>query len=235
MRLYIIRHADPDYVHNTITPDGRLEAKALANRMGKVGLDRIFCSPMGRAVHTMQYTADALQLTPHILEWTQELDALRFKKTPLGPSISAWDIPGEVILGNEPLPTNQDWHTLPDLQTVEAKAVFDELIMHSDEFLKTLGFVRQGSKYRITCPNTEKVAVFCHGGFGLTWLAHLLQIPLTIMWSGFWLSPTSVTTILFDQRSPEWAVPRCIGLSDTSHLYAAGLEIRLRGIKANFE
>lgn len=31
MRLYIIRHADPDYPNNTITPEGHLEAQALAN------------------------------------------------------------------------------------------------------------------------------------------------------------------------------------------------------------
>lgn len=108
-------------------------------------------------------------------------------------------------------------------------------MQHSDEFLKTLGFERQGTRYRVLHPNVEKIAIFCHGGFGLTWLAHLLQIPLTIMWSGFWLPPSSVSTILFDQRSPDWATPRCIGLSDTSHLYAADLPIKPRGIKANFE
>jgi hypothetical protein len=77
--------------------------------------------------------------------------------------------------------------------------------------------------------------VFCHGGFGLTWLAHLLALPLPLVWSGFWLPPSSVTTMLFDERSPEWAVPRCIGLGDVSHLYAAGLQVQARGIMANFD
>jgi hypothetical protein len=77
--------------------------------------------------------------------------------------------------------------------------------------------------------------VFCHGGFGLTWLAHLLALLLPLVWSGFWLPPSSVTTMLFDERSPEWAVPRCIGLGDVSHLYAAGLQVQARGIMANFD
>lgn len=235
MRLFIIRHADPDYPNNTITPDGHLEAKALAKRMGKLGLDRIYCSPLGRAIHTMQYTADALNMEATTLEWTKEMDSLAFKTPSTWPITCAWDIPGEVILSQEHLPSHQDWHTLSDLKDLNANEVFEELIQHSDEFLKTLGFERQGRRYRVVRPNTENVAVFCHGGFGLTWLAHLLQIPLTLMWSGFWLPPTSVTTILFDQRSPEWATPRCIGLSDTSHLYEAGLAIKPRGIKANFE
>jgi len=235
MRLFIIRHADPDYPNNTITPDGHLEAKALAKRLAKLGLDRIYCSPLGRARDTMQYTADALGMQATILDWTQELSSLTFKNTLPWPNTCAWDIPGEVILNQQPLPTQQDWHTLSHLENLHAKETFEDLIQHSDDFLKTLGFERQGSRYRVLNPNVEKVALFCHGGFGLTWLAHLLQIPLTIMWSSFWLSPTSVTTILFDQRSLEWATPRCLGLGDTSHLYEAGLPIKPRGIKANFE
>lgn len=35
MRLYIIRHADPDYPNNTITPAGHLEAKARGDAHGK--------------------------------------------------------------------------------------------------------------------------------------------------------------------------------------------------------
>jgi probable phosphoglycerate mutase len=40
---------------------------------------------------------------------------------------------------------------------------------------------------------------------------------------------------LFDERSPEWAVPRCIGLGDVSHLYAAELPVQARGIIAHFD
>ena len=32
MRLYIIRHADPDYPNRTITEKGHLEAQSLAKR-----------------------------------------------------------------------------------------------------------------------------------------------------------------------------------------------------------
>lgn len=76
--------------------------------------------------------------------------------------------------------------------------------------------------------------MFCHAGLGLTWLAHLLAIPPTLFWAGFWLAPSAVTTILFEERTPEWAVPRCIGLGDVAHLYEAGLSVRPRDIRANF-
>lgn len=63
------------------------------------------------------------------------------------------------------------------------------------------------------------------------------------------LAPSSVTTVLFEERTKDYAVPRCIGLGDISHLYASGLRIpnssyekansfypfpRPSGIKSNF-
>ena len=92
----------------------------------------------------------------------------------------------------------------------------------------------------VTAPGTlrvrsQKIAVFCHGGFGLTWLAHLLQIPFPLVYSNFYLWPSSVTTILFDERVPGTATPRCIGLGDISHLAVAGLPPQPRGLVANSE
>lgn len=81
----------------------------------------------------------------------------------------------------------------------------------------------------------HKIAVFCHGGFGLTWLAHLLQIPFPLVYSNFYLWPSSVTTILFDERLTGFATSRCIGLGDISHLAVAGLPPQPRGLLANWE
>lgn len=232
MRLYIIRHADPDYPNNTITPEGHLEAQALAKRMAAHGLDRIYASPMGRALDTMRYTSELLGIPHEVEEWTQELSHLKLE-SPYG-RLSHWDLPGEVIRSQEPLPTHETWKENPYYAGTESPATFERLQAASDEFLKRQGFERTGGKYRILRPNQDRVAVFCHGGFGLTWLAHLLEIPLSLVWSGFWMPPSSVTTILFDERSGEWATPRCIGFGDVSHLYAAGLPVRPRGVIKNF-
>ncbi|MGE5557348.1 MAG: histidine phosphatase family protein [Bacillota bacterium] len=232
MRLYVIRHADPDYENDTITPDGHLEAQALAERLASVGLNRIYCSPLGRALDTMKYTAGLLKLQPVIEEWTREMwPELKLAETPWG-AIAAWDVPGETWRSGKTMPSHRTWHSAPILSRSIRKAV-ESLQKNSDEFLKNLGYERRGGRYRRLSPHKEKIALFCHGGFALTWLAHLLEIPVTLMWSGFWLPPTSVTTVLFDERSQEWAVPRCIGLGDVSHLYEAGLPVKPRGIVAN--
>lgn len=233
MRLYIIRHGDPDYANDSLTPEGHLEAEALAERMSSHGLDRIYCSPLGRAIQTMKYTADSLGMGYSIEEWTREIPDLRLKESPWG-DIAIWDTPGESIRGEKSMPTHFNWHEHSILRTTRAKEKFEELRQNSDDFLQRHGFVREGGRYRCVRLNREKIAVFCHHGFGTSWLAHLLEIPLSLMWSGFWLPTTSVTTILFDERSENWAVPRCIGLGDVSHLYKAGLPVNPRGISANY-
>lgn len=234
MRLYIVRHADPDYENNTITPEGHMEAKALAKRFQREGLDYIYSSPKGRAIHTMQYTAQALGVEAEILEWTREYEDWFIELERHGRMV-AWQIPGEHIRSELPLVMSGSWHNLTDIKGhTQILHRYNETVTASDLFLKKHGYERFGGKYRCIKPNRSKIAVFCHKGFGLTWLAHLLEIPPPLVWSGFWLPPSSVTTVLFDERSEEWAVPRCLGLGDVSHLYEANLPVRPRGIRANF-
>lgn len=234
MRLFIIRHADPDYPNNTITASGHLEAAALARRMQKQGLDRIFNSPLGRAMDTARYTADLLGITPATLPWTAELGWPRVETKELG-EVTPWDVHGHVIRRLQPQPAVDNWHAVPPFDRPEYRKGFDALIQESDAFIESLGYKREGSAYRIIKSTRQKIAVFCHGGFGLTWLAHLLAIPLPLMWSGFFLPPSSVTTVLFDERGEGLATPRCLSLGDISHLYEAGLPMQPSGIKANVE
>ena len=232
MRLYIIRHADPDYPNRTITEKGHLEAQALAKRLASHGLDRIYSSPLGRAIHTTQYTADTLNVNYQIEEWTQETGLL-LQDESIG-EVCAWDLDGEIIRGEIPPTTYHNWYHKKPFDSSVFQEYFKSLEQRSDEFLARHGYVRDQRRYRIVEPNREQIAIFCHGGFGLTWIAHLLEIPIPIMWSSFFLAPSSVTTILFDERTDQWAVPRCIGLADISHLYETGLPVQPRGIKANF-
>jgi len=229
MKILLIRHADPDYPNDTITAAGHLEAQALAQRLKKEGIDRIYSSPVNHALHTMQYTAELLGIEPVIEPWTRELSL-----SPVifaGDKIVAWNIPGETVRAFQPYPGHE---TCPESDPYrEYTQVYTQLKADSDEFLQRHGYVREEGRYRVAKPNSETIAVFCHHGFGVTWLAHLLEIPFPMVWSGFWLPPSSVTTILFEQRSQEWAVPRCTGLGSIAHLHEAGLKMSTAGLMAN--
>ncbi len=234
MRLYIIRHADPDYENNTITKAGHLEAQALAERFKTHGFDKIFTSPYGRAIDTMKYTADILNMDYGIEEWTKELWPEMVIEDDEGHKMMSIDIPGEILRADQKNLTRETWHELKSIKNSDVLKYYKKLEQDSDDFIRRLGYERVDGRYRIVEPNQDKVAVFCHAGFGLTWIAHLLAIPPTLVWSGFWVAPSSVTTIIFEERSKEWAVPRCISLGDTSHLYHTGLSESLMGIKANY-
>ena len=232
MRIYIIRHADPDYANRTITPEGHLEAKALSKRLASQGLDFIYSSPLGRAIHTAQYTARLLEMDYQIEDWTKEASLMI--EEPSKGKISAWDLDGEIIRGEMPATTYENWFHQPPFDAPMFREYFDVLVKQFDRFLASHGYVREGRRYRIVETNQHQIALFCHGGFGLIWISHLLELPVPIVWSSFFLAPSSVTTILFDERSNQWATPRCIGLADVSHLYQAGLDVQPSGIKANF-
>jgi len=235
MRLYIIRHAEPDYENNTITKKGHKEAKALAQRLREEGLTRIYSSPLGRAVHTAEYTAKATGLKVQIEPWTHELSQLKMQTLKRWGPMMAWDLPGEVMRLNRKHLTHDSWHKIPLLGEKKFQAEIARVHRDSDAFLKQHGYEREGGRYRVRKVNQERIAIFCHGGLGTTWLSHLLEIPLPLMWTGFWMAPSSFSTVLFDMRSRQWAVPRCIGFADVSHLYRAKLSVSPHGIKTNFD
>ncbi len=233
MRLYIVRHAEPDYEHNTITKKGHLEAKALAKRLKNEGLTKIYSSPLGRALHTAEYTSKSTRLPVRVEPWTHELSVLKMEKLKPWGELMAWDLPGEVMRLRREFLTHDSWHKIPLLGDKSFRKEISRVHRDSDNFLKRHGYERIGGRYKVRRGSRERIAVFCHGGLGLTWLSHLLEIPLPLLWTGFWMAPSSFTTILFDMRSAKWAVPRCIGFGDVSHLYGEKLQVSSHGIKTN--
>ncbi len=232
MKLYLIRHGDPDYENDTITETGHKEAQALAKRMAKEGINKIYCSPLGRARATMQYTADLMNITPKIENWTAEI-GLHVTMEPWG-KVHIADVPGEIIHGPE-IHTHENWNSISPFDHPELATATETIMRESDGFLKRLGYERDGGRFSPIRPTKDKVAIFCHSAFGLFWLSYLLGIPPTLMWSGFWPAPTSVSVVLFEERSEQWATPRCLAFGDTSHLYEAGLPQSTMGLKANLD
>lgn len=232
MILYIIRHADPDYPNKTITAHGHLEAQALSERMAGESLTRIYTSPLGRAIDTARYTADATGIEPVILDWTCELKSPSVDHGPYG-KLAPFNLAGEIIRSN--LAASRSHEGIAEYPYIQespiaecAQAVRDA----SDAFLRELGYEREDGRYRCVQPSSEHIALFCHAGFAGVLISHLLEIPLPLIWSGIWLAPSSVTTAFFEQRSETWAVPRCMNVGDTSHLYHAGLRPQSRGVIA---
>lgn len=227
MRLLIIRHADPEYVSDSLTPEGVKEADALSRRLasGKEGtITHLYTSPKGRARATAAPTEKLLGKVAAVEDWTRELSywpRLAGSARPGEGGLAMWDLAASEVRKVDGLTVHSQWGQLPAI--AEARGPYETLGAQSDAFLARHGYVRQGHQYRIVKANRDVVAVFCHGGFGLTWIAHLLNIPLSMVWTSFYLPPSSMTTILFDERTPDFASPRAIAVGDLGHLYKEDL------------
>lgn len=226
MLLYIIRHADPIYNPDTLTPKGKLQANALAKRFAVHGLDRVYSSPMGRAVETAKPTCDLLGLELNIEHWTREV-ADRFTLTmPDGSAEFAVNIENTLFRTDENINLGKDWHKSELFASVNAKKEYENLCALSDEFLARHGYVRENGVYKITNANNDRVAVFCHGGFIALWLSHLLNIPPHMFMAGIGINHTGVTIIEFANRDNGYTAPYCLALSDISHIYKENLPLK---------
>lgn len=56
MKLVFVRHAEPDYAHDSLTAKGRVEAELLARRLCQLDVKAFYVSPLGRAKATAAYT-----------------------------------------------------------------------------------------------------------------------------------------------------------------------------------
>ncbi len=230
MKIYLIRHGDPDYANDTLTERGHGEAEALVAYLNAENIQQVVSSPMGRARDTARYTAESLGLEVTVEPWMAELSLRADTEV----RRSSWDIPGHAIRNDEYLRDTANLGLVPSLPEPRVREITEELQKGSDRFLASLGYVRDGGVYRIEKQNDRKIAVFAHGGFGLTWLSLLLEIPTPLMWSGFFLHTSSVTQILFDERSNTLATPRCLMIGALPHLFAASLEPGKAGVQANY-
>lgn len=234
MRLHIIRHADPDYANNTLTNAGHLEAQALARRLAAQGLDALYTSPLPRAQMTAQYTADLLKLPIRSYDWLMEPAWFDYEVDPAdGGRMPVWDIPGEILREISGYDAWATWSSIQPLRDPKYLEGYQAFIQSSDELLTAHGYQREGKRYRIIKRNQQRIACFCHNGSAMLWLAMLLHIPPPVVWSSFWHAPSAVTTVLFEERSTEWSVPRCLSVGDVSHLYEARLPVQPRGIRGN--
>jgi len=230
MKLYLIRHGDPDYANDTLTERGHSEASALVEYLQREGIEQIVSSPLGRARDTARYTAEAMDLAVSVEPWMAELSLPVEGRE----GTAAWDTPGHIIRNHDYLRDPSSFDRIPHLPLSDMNETIDRVRTNSDRFFASLGYVRDAGAYRVAEPNSRRIAVFAHGGFGLTWLALLLEIPVPLMWSGFFLHTSSVTQILFDERGNGLATPRCIMMSALPHLYANSIEPGTAGIKANY-
>ena len=221
MKLVIVRHAEPDYSADSLTEKGFREAGLLADRLCAMPVDGFFASPLGRARATAAATLNRLGRQARTLDWLEEFRG-RVIDPKTGKSGCAWDF----------MP--QYWTRCPEfwdmdrcrenalVATGDSGRIYDETAAGLDALLAEYGYRREGCVYRTEANSDATVVLFCHFGVAMAMLSHLLRIPLYLLLHGFILAPSSVTTLVTEERLKGEVWFRCVEMGDTSHLRAGG-------------
>jgi probable phosphoglycerate mutase len=91
LRIIIIRHGDPDYEHDSLTPRGDTEAKLLADIIDRYNIDHFYVSPLGRAQRTASFSLEKLGKTATTLDWLKEFPPRILRPDGNGRRMIAWD------------------------------------------------------------------------------------------------------------------------------------------------
>lgn len=232
MRLYIIRHGNPDYVNDSLTPRGEAETRALAEYLPRLSLTHLYCSPLGRAKATCAPCAARLGLAVTELPWARELTGVYYDLEGFG-RVAPFTVPGEVMYHLNPTPRYDGWTASRYFDDPRLAAQVTEMERGSDALLSAHGYLREGAVYRVASFNEDRIAVFCHQGIAATWLSYLLHIPYQAGWAGLWQACTSITEISMECRSAVLAVPRMLRMGATPHLALAQLPDNEFGLARN--
>ena len=221
MKLLIVRHGEPDYETDSLTEKGKREAALLADRLTQTPIDHFYVSPLGRARRTAEATLSRLGREAVTLDWLQEFRG-RIIDPVTGEASIAWDFAPQYWTRCPELWGQRSWRENALLQTGNAEAIYDETVRGLDALLAEHGYRREGHLY-LTDDNTdETICLFCHFGVGMIMLSHLIGLPFYPTIHGFIMAPSSVTTLVTEERLPGQVWFRCTGLGDVSHLYAGG-------------
>lgn len=224
MKILIVRHADPDYSIDSLTPTGWKEAALLADRLTKLDVAAFYCSPLGRAKDTASLTLERLGRTAEICPWLREFEApIRKPDCPERESIP-WDwLPGDWTA--EPRFFDRAGWSEPEMMKAGSVAEKYRAVTSAlDALLEKHGYRREGEMYRAEKPNTDTLVLFCHFGVECVLLSRLLNVSPMTLWHGTCAAPSSVTTLVTEERREGEAYFRMLSFGDTAHLYAAGRE-----------
>lgn len=222
MRIYIIRHGDPDYEHDSLTPLGWRQAEALGAYLEGLPLKWLYASPYGRAQDTARPAARRLGLEVELLPWVREMTDVTVPSE-IRDDLAVWNIPPWQL---ERMDRGAGtWQENAAFRGTPLRSRMAEMSGGLEALLNIHGIQKTPEGWRFQeAPGPEgDLAIFCHQGAGLTLLACLLGICPIDMWRAAYISPSSVTTVLAEETGDGRCNFRMLGMGEVSHLLLKGV------------
>ena len=214
MRIIFVRHGEPNYEKDCLTPTGQMQAEAAAERLEREGISEIYSSPMERAYQTASATASRLNLPIQTLPFMHEISWG-------GPGVPQdghpWTLSDWMITKDDFDFFRNDWRDHPYFRDNVAVRYLDEISVKFDDFLITQGYRHEGTRYLCQTDKPKTIAVFSHGGSGACVLSHLLALPFPYVCTVLPYEFTSVITLEFPVQEGQYVHPRIELFNDTAH------------------
>ncbi len=233
MLLFYIRHGDPIYSPDSLTPLGERQAEAIGKRLSQFGIDKIYASTSMRAKLTAKPTSEILKKEPELLDFANEGHA--WKELGMwvdeGKTKNSWliDIPEmrRFLCDPEVIALGHKWYEHPKFAEYDYKKGIERIRNASDELFLKHGYehIRETGMYKAVNPNSDRIALFAHAGFGLAFISCLLDIPYPQFAIHFDMQHSGLTVINFDDNGEGYSIPRVLTFSNDSHLYREGLPL----------
>lgn len=221
MRLIFIRHGEPDYSIDSLTEKGWREAELVGERLKDIEADAVFCSPLGRAKDTMKPYLEKTGKAAVICDWLKEFNYKKIIDPKTNQERIIWDFKPEFLDENKELFDKDDWRKADFIKNSEVPKAVDYVFEQFDKCLENYGYVREGTYYKTEKGNHKTLLFFCHFGIISVLLAHLFNTSPNVVSHNFVALPSSVTTLITEEREEGKAYFRCQAFGDTSHLYKA--------------
>ena len=223
MRVIIVRHGEPDYENDCLTPRGHEQAKAVARRLQKEGIEKVYASSMGRAQETASYTAQLLRIqTVETLDFMRELDWGSTDGTPLFANGHPWHVSDELVRKGQNL-LDPCWKDTPFFRTNKVTAAVERVAANTDSWLEEFGYRREGLYYRdVRCELSDNqqrtIALFCHGGSSSAMIAHILNLTFPYVCAVMHADFTAITVLKFDSTQNKLCIPTVEIACDARHI-----------------
>jgi len=229
MKLILIRHGEPDYSIDSLTPKGWKEASLLADRLTKMNIRAFYVSPLGRAKDTIHETLIRLGREAEVLPWLQE-----FRAGILDPSTGdrriPWNLMPQYWTRQSDMYDKDLWRGNALYKTGQVSEIYDETAAGLDALLERYGYRRNGAMYRCEENGDETIVLVCHLALSMTILSYLLGVSPVVMWHSFFMPTSSVTTLITEERIKGEVYFKCMQVGDTSHLYAGNEPVSHSGL-----
>ncbi len=213
MKITIIRHADPDYEHNTLTPTGFKEAEALKKHFELNNNATVYASPLNRA----KLTAEAISNNITICPWLKEFDHLIMLPNQ-NEKVITWDFLPSFYTSQKDLYNNDKYLDTEIFKSGNIKKYYQEVCSSLDELLSQHGYIRENNYYRVEKESEDEIILVCHFGMMSVLMSHLMNIPYVIIANTMCCPPTGITRFVSEERKQGVAHFRCLCFGETPHL-----------------